>query len=55
MFYVFAWAPRPRGAARPRPEGEGRSIPHLQIDLARGVASRGGLLQLIWIPEDQDS
>lgn len=25
VFYVFAWAPRPRGAARPRPEGEGRA------------------------------
>ncbi len=38
-----------------RPEGEERSIPHLQIDLARGVASRGGLLQLIWIPEELDA
>lgn len=34
-----------------RPENEDRSIPHLQLDLAREVAGRGGLVQLIWIPE----
>ncbi len=35
-----------------RPEGENRSIPHLQVDLARRVASRDGLAQLIWIPDE---
>jgi hypothetical protein len=35
-----------------RPEGEDRSIPHLQVDLARRVASHDGLAQLIWIPDE---
>ena len=34
-----------------RPEGEDRSIPHLQLDLAAGAAAQGGLRQLIWIPD----
>ncbi len=34
-----------------RPENENRSIPHLQLDLASDVASRGDLVQLIWIPD----
>jgi hypothetical protein len=34
-----------------RPEGENRSIPHLQLDLASEAAARGGLVQLIWLPD----
>lgn len=37
-----------------RPEGDDRSIPHLQLDLAERVASKAGLKQLIWIPDDVD-
>jgi hypothetical protein len=37
-----------------RPENEDRSIPHLQLDLARDVAAGGKLVQLIWIPEGLD-
>jgi hypothetical protein len=38
-----------------RPEGEDRSIPHLQVDLAGKAASRDGLVQLIWIPDELNS
>jgi hypothetical protein len=34
-----------------RPEGEDRSIPDLQLELARGFADRQALTQLIWIDE----
>lgn len=34
-----------------RPEGEDRSIPDLQLDLAREFASRDDLTQLIWLSE----
>lgn len=35
----------------PRPEGDERSIPHIQLDLAREAAATRGLAQLIWLPE----
>jgi TIR domain len=38
-----------------RPENEDRSIPHLQLDLASDVAARGGLVQVIWVPEGLES
>ena len=38
-------------ATAPDPKNEDRSIPHVQIDLAGALAARGGLTQLIWIPE----
>jgi hypothetical protein len=34
-----------------RPEGEDRSIPELQLELARGFADRQALTQLIWIED----
>jgi hypothetical protein len=37
-----------------RPEGEDRSIPELQLELARGFADRQVLTQLIWIDEGLD-
>ena len=37
-----------------RPESEERSIPHLQVDLARELATGDRLVQLIWIPEELD-
>ena len=38
-----------------RPEEEERSIPHVQIDLANALAVKGGLTQLIWLPEALDT
>ena len=35
-----------------RPEGEDRSIPHLQLDLASEIAARRDLIQLIWTAQD---
>jgi hypothetical protein len=34
-----------------RPEGEDRSIPDLQLELARGFASREALTQLVWMDD----
>ncbi len=33
-----------------RPEGDDRSIPHMQFDIARTRAARNGFAQLIWVP-----
>lgn len=38
-----------------RPEGEDRSIPHLQVDLASQFAAGGDLVELIWIPDSTDA
>ncbi len=35
----------------PRPEGDDRSIPHIELDLAGEVAATGALTQLIWLPD----
>jgi hypothetical protein len=34
-----------------RPEGDERSIPHIQLSLAREAAARRGVVQLIWLPD----
>jgi hypothetical protein len=33
-----------------RPEGDDRSIPHIQYDLAAAMSKEGALAQLVWIP-----
>ena len=38
-----------------RPEGDERSIAHIQLDLAREAAADGGLTQLIWLPESLEA
>jgi hypothetical protein len=35
-----------------RPEGEERSIPHIQYDIAAAMNKEGGLEQLVWMPND---
>ena len=37
-----------------KPEGDGRSYPHIQADLATKLAERGSLHQYVWVPQDVD-
>lgn len=39
----------------PRPEGDERSIPHIQLSLAREAATTRGVIQLIWLPDGLQS